>query len=99
LQKTHQDLKVQFDALWSITSKTSSDPKAPKTSTSKGCERCYNLDLNALCDKSQPSKVEQVLVDSCDEAIGKENDHLKREFKRLEFEVDKLNKQTKVQPP
>jgi hypothetical protein len=39
-----------------------------------------------------------VLVDSCDEAIGKENDHLKREVKRLEF-VDKLNKQTKVQPP
>jgi cell division protein FtsB len=40
-----------------------------------------------------------VLVESCDEAIGKENDHLKREVKRLEFEVNKLKKQTKVQPP
>jgi hypothetical protein len=40
-----------------------------------------------------------VLVESCDEVIGKENDHLKREVKRLEFEVNKLKKQTKVQPP
>jgi hypothetical protein len=95
---THQDLEVQFDALWSRTSKTSSDLKAPKASTSKGCERCYNLDLNDFCDKSQPSKVEQVLVESCDEAIGKKNNHLKREVKRLEFEVKKLKKQTKVQP-
>jgi hypothetical protein len=85
LQKTHKYLEVQFDALWSSTSKTSSDPKASKVSTSKGCERCYNLDLNDFCDKSQPSKVEQVLVESCDEAIGKENDHLKREVKRLKF--------------
>jgi hypothetical protein len=40
-----------------------------------------------------------VLVESCDEAIGKENDHLKSEVKRLEFEVNKLKKQIKVQPP
>jgi hypothetical protein len=99
LQKTHQDLQGQFDALWSSTSKTSSDPKATKASTSKGCERCYNLDVNALCDKSQPSKVKQVLVESFDEAIGKENDHLKREVKMLEFDVNKVKKQTKVQPP
>jgi hypothetical protein len=99
LQKIHQDLEVQFDALWSNTSKTPSDPQAPKASTRKGCERCYNLDLNALCDKSQPSKVEQVLVESCDEAIGKENDHLKGEVKRLQFEVNKLKKQTNVQSP
>jgi hypothetical protein len=97
LQKTHQDLEVQFDALWSSTSKTSSDPRAPNAFTSKGCERCYNLDSNALCDKSQSSKVEQVLVESCDEAIGNENDHLKREVKRLEFQMNKLKKQTKVQ--
>jgi hypothetical protein len=31
-----------------------------------------------------------VLVESCDEAIGKENDHLKREVKKLELEVNKL---------
>jgi hypothetical protein len=31
-----------------------------------------------------------VIVESCDEAIGKENDHLKKEVKRLEFKVNKL---------
>jgi hypothetical protein len=40
-----------------------------------------------------------VLVESYDEAIGKENYQLKREVKRLQFEVNKLKKQTKVQPP
>jgi chromosome segregation ATPase len=66
LQKTHRDLEVQFDARWSTTSKTSSDPKAPQVSTSKECERCYNLDVNASC-----SNVEKVLVETCDYAIGK----------------------------
>jgi hypothetical protein len=40
-----------------------------------------------------------VLVESCDEAIGKENDHIKREGKKLELKVNKLKKKTKVQPP
>jgi chromosome segregation ATPase len=35
LLKTHQDLEVQFNALWSSSSKTSSDPEAPQASTSK----------------------------------------------------------------
>ncbi len=40
-----------------------------------------------------------MLVESYDEAIGKENDHLKREVKRLKIEVNKLKKKTKVQSP
>jgi hypothetical protein len=95
LQKTHQDLEVQFDTLWSSTSNTSSDPEDPKASTSKGC---YNLDINALCAQSQHSNIKQVLIEYCDEAICKENDHLKREVKKLELEVNKLKKQIKVQP-
>jgi G3E family GTPase len=39
-----------------------------------------------------------LLVETCDDAIGKENDHLKREVKKLELEVNKLKKQAKVQP-
>jgi hypothetical protein len=97
LQNIHQHLEVQFIALWLSTSNTSSDPKAPKASTSKGCERCYNLVINALCAQSQHTNVEQVLVESCDGAIGKENDHLKREVRKLELKVNKLKKQTKVQ--
>jgi cell division protein FtsB len=38
-----------------------------------------------------------VLIETCDDAIGKENDHLKREVKKLELEVNKLKKQAKVQ--
>jgi cell division protein FtsB len=63
LLKTHQDLEVQFDALWSRTSKTL-----------------------------------KVSVETCDDQIAQENDHLKREVKKLELEVNKLKKQVKVQP-
>jgi cell division protein FtsB len=71
LLKTDQDVEVQFDALWSSTSKTSTNNKA---STS------------------------QVSVQTCDDQITQENDHLKREVKKLELEVNKLKKQAKVQP-
>jgi hypothetical protein len=56
--KRHQNLELQFDALWSNNSKKSSDPEAPQASTSKGCKRCYNLNLDALCAQSQHSNVE-----------------------------------------
>ena len=62
----------------------SSTPETTKASTSNGCERCYNVDIDALCAQSQHSNAEQVLIESCDEAIGKENDALKLEIKRLE---------------
>jgi hypothetical protein len=48
LQKTHKDLEVQFDALWISTSKPSSTLETTKASTSNGCERCYNVDIDAL---------------------------------------------------
>jgi cell division protein FtsB len=64
LLKTHQDHEVQFDVLWSSTSKTSTNNE-----------------------------------EACDEQIAQENDHLKREVKRLELKVNKLKKQAKVQPP
>jgi hypothetical protein len=73
---------VQFGALWSSTSKTKTNDKAPTS---------------------------QVSVETCDDLIAQENDHLKREvkklefevnkLKKLEFEVNKLKKQAKVQPP
>jgi hypothetical protein len=71
LHKTHKDLEVQFDALWASTPKPSNTPETTKASTSKGCEICYNDDIDALCAQSQQQNVEQVVVESCDEAIGK----------------------------
>jgi cell division protein FtsB len=38
-------------------------------------------------------------VETCDEQFTQENDHLKREVKKLELEVNKLKKQAKLQPP
>jgi hypothetical protein len=98
LQKTHKDLEVQFDALWASTPKSSSTPKTTKASTSNGCERCYNVDIDALYAKSQQQYVEQIVVEFCDEAIGKENDALKPEVKRLEQKIRVLEKQVKEQP-
>jgi hypothetical protein len=48
--------------------------------------------------QSQYSNVEKVLVESCDETIGKENDNLKLDVKRLEQKVSVLEKQAKAQP-
>jgi hypothetical protein len=85
---------VQFDALWSSSSTNLfSDLDRAKACTSNGCDRCYNIDINALCAQGLYSNIEQVLVESCDEAIGKENDQLK-----LEQKVSILKKQAKVQP-
>jgi hypothetical protein len=75
---------VQFDAVWASTLKPSNIPETTKASTSKGCERCYNIDIDALCVQGQHPNVEQVIVKSYDEAIGKENDALKLEVKMLE---------------
>jgi hypothetical protein len=69
LQKTHKNLKVQFNALWSITSKPSD-----------------NIETS----------ISQVSVETCDEAISQENDHLKLEVKRLDQMVSDLMKQAKV---
>jgi hypothetical protein len=62
---THQDLEVQFSALWSSTCKTSTNDKG---STS------------------------QVSVETYDDQIAQENDHLKSEVKKLELKVNKLKK-------
>jgi hypothetical protein len=62
---------VQFDALWSTTSKTSNNNEAFTS---------------------------QVSVETCDEQIAQENDHLKLEVKRIEQMVSKFVKQAKVRP-
>jgi hypothetical protein len=54
--------------------------------------------VNALFANDQQSNIEQICVESCDKAIGQENDHLKLEVKRLKQEVMMLKKQAKAQP-
>jgi hypothetical protein len=83
---------VQFDILWASTSNPSSTSKTIKPSISNGCERCYNVDIDALYAQSQYSNVEQVILETSDEAIGKENDNLKLEVKRLNQKVNMLER-------
>ena len=47
LDEKHKELEMQYGILWDINSHR---PKAKETSTpstSQGCEKCFNLDLNA----------------------------------------------------
>jgi hypothetical protein len=83
---------VQFDIIWASTSKPSSTSETIKPFISKGCERCYNVDIDALYSQSHYSNVEQVILETCDEAIGKENDNLKLEVKRLNQKVNMLER-------
>jgi hypothetical protein len=53
------------------------------------------ISKNSTNNKASTS---QVSVKTCDNQIAQENDHLKREVKNLELEVNKLKKQAKVQP-
>jgi chromosome segregation ATPase len=69
LEKTHNDFKMQFDALLSSTSKPSNNNKA---------------------------SISHVSVETCDEEIAQENDHLKLQVKRIEQMVSELVKQAKV---
>nr|CAH66492.1 H0321H01.1 [Oryza sativa]CAH66516.1 OSIGBa0142C11.4 [Oryza sativa] len=65
LDKSHKDLEVQFDTLWNSTSQPNvvSNPSNP--STSNGCARCYNIDLNSYATN----------VDAM-QALKKENERL-----------------------
>ena len=47
LKVRYQELEVKFDTPWKSTSSTSSSKIDSNFSTSKGCKRCYNHDMNA----------------------------------------------------
>nr|AAK70631.1 Putative copia-type pol polyprotein [Oryza sativa Japonica Group]AAM47283.1 Putative copia-type pol polyprotein [Oryza sativa Japonica Group] len=46
LDKSHKDLEVQFDTFWNSTSQPNVVSNYSNPSTSNGCARCYNIDLN-----------------------------------------------------
>nr|AAX94887.1 retrotransposon protein, putative, Ty1-copia sub-class [Oryza sativa Japonica Group]ABA92936.1 retrotransposon protein, putative, Ty1-copia subclass [Oryza sativa Japonica Group] len=47
LDKSHKDLEVQFDTLWNSTSQPNVVSNSSNPSTSNGCARWYNIDLNS----------------------------------------------------
>nr|ABA98120.1 transposon protein, putative, unclassified [Oryza sativa Japonica Group] len=65
LDKSHKDLEVQFDTLWNSTSQPNVVSNSSNPSTSNGCARCYNIDLNSYATN----------VDAM-QALKKENERL-----------------------
>ncbi|XP_066166773.1 uncharacterized protein [Oryza sativa Japonica Group] len=65
LEKSHKDLEVQFDTLWNSTSQPNVVSNSSNPSTSNGCARCYNIDLNSYATS----------VDAM-QALKKENERL-----------------------
>lgn len=60
LTKTHKDLEVQFDALWSSSSSNSKDASlSTKASTSNGCAKCFDIDIDAFATNEKKLKHEQ----------------------------------------
>jgi len=46
LDEKHKELELQYSLLWESTSNPSKAKDASTPSTSQGCEKCFNLDLN-----------------------------------------------------
>ncbi|KAJ1283655.1 hypothetical protein BS78_03G145000 [Paspalum vaginatum] len=47
LEVQYKELQVQFDTLWNTTSTSSSVPLDSSASTSNGCKKCYDHDMNS----------------------------------------------------
>jgi hypothetical protein len=46
LNEKHKELELQYSLLWKSTSQPSITKDFSTPSTSQGCDKCYNLDLN-----------------------------------------------------
>jgi YesN/AraC family two-component response regulator len=46
LNEKHKELELQYNLLWKSTPHPSKAKDASTPSTSQGCEKCYNLDMN-----------------------------------------------------
>jgi hypothetical protein len=47
LDKKHKELELQYGILWDSNSHSSKAKETSTPSTSQGCEKCYNINLNA----------------------------------------------------
>jgi hypothetical protein len=94
LQDAHVILQVSHEVV--VTSVKHFQPPTQKCTCSLNS---FNfVCANICCSQSQQSSVEQVHVESCDDFVAQENDELKLEVRRLEFEMVKLEGKSLVQP-
>jgi hypothetical protein len=50
------------------------------------------------CSQTSQSSIEHVFVETCDDLIAKENEHLMQEVEKLKEDLSKLNGKSQVQP-
>jgi hypothetical protein len=71
LDEKHNELKLQYNILWDSNSYPSKVKDASTPSTSQGCEKCYNIDLNAYSTNLANMEAIRKEIARLSEIIGK----------------------------
>ena len=99
LGKEHEELKLKIE---SITKNNDSlETKQSTPSTNSICKIDASTSCINLIDESNPCNekyFEDVIVESCDDHIAKENNELKQEVERLMKDLARLKGKSIVQP-
>ncbi|KAG2611580.1 hypothetical protein PVAP13_4KG116605 [Panicum virgatum] len=88
LQANHTALEVQFNTIWESTSKTRETSNSSSPSTSNGCARCYNIDI-------QTCATNHVEMNAMKKEISRLT-HLLQEEAPSHTQVPKKNPSTRV---
>ena len=90
LQDNHTALEVQFNTLWESDSKTRESSNSSSPSTSNGCARCYNIDIQTCATnhiemnamKKEISRLTQLLQDPSGQSSKANPDSRVGEFEK-----------------
>ena len=71
LDEKHKELEMQFSILWDSNSHLTKAKETSTPSTSQGCGKCYNLDLNAYSTNLANMEAMRKAIARLNEIIGK----------------------------
>jgi hypothetical protein len=71
LDEKHKKLELQYDIIWDSNSHPSKAKETSTPSTSQGCGKCYNLDLNVYSTNLGNTKAVRKKIARLNEIIGK----------------------------
>ena len=71
LDEKHEELELQYCILWDSNSHPSKAKEASTPSTSQGCEKCYNLDLNVYSTNLANMEAMRKKIARLNDVIGK----------------------------
>ena len=72
LDEKNKELELQYNILWDSNSHPSKAKDASTTSTSQGCGKCYNIDLNAYSTNFTNIEAMRKEIARLNENIGKD---------------------------